>query len=247
VSRRVAFALVLAPLAIAGIAHAQAPLEPLPPPPPTSEPKWTPPPPLEDGGAPLGPGDLGAPPPAMTQDLGPPPAPREPREEAARLRPSYKAELGYQYAQVHGVPINAGRLSLFFGGQNDSQTHYGFATVMVGETREHRRTWDLRAGYSGDFLRAGILRAGLYAQMGYLVVRRVTLDSRAYAVGVGAGVHAGIDVITFGGETICSKTKSNECVKVAEHALTLDARFDGNIHFGNAFQWGPSVLLGFRW
>jgi hypothetical protein len=219
------------------------PLEPLPPPtpapptvspppastpPPTGAPPWTPPPPLGPDTAQWGstvPAETAAPPASGT-------AP-EPARPPKKYRPTGKAELGYQYAQVHGVPINAGRLNLGFGAQTDEMANYATLSIMVGETAAHRRAWDLRVGWTGDLYREGILRLGLAGRAGYLVIRRITTDSRAYAFGIGAGVHAGVDLVPFGDR--------------GDHALTLDAHFDADIHFGNAFQWGPSVLLGFRY
>lgn len=230
--KRVALLVPLVFFSLAAPAQAQ-PLEPLPP--PTTQPPATQPPatqPLPPPTSPEAPTveDFGRPAPRPVQDLGPaPPLP----DESKKFHESVKGELGYEYAQVHGVPIDAGRLILGFGGQNADMAHYAIATMMLGQTREGRRVWDLRVGWSGDLYRAGILRLGLTAQAGYLVVRRVTDDSRAYAFGIGAGGHAGVDLVPFGDH--------------GEHALTLDGRFDVHLHFGNAVQWGPEILLGFRW
>lgn len=214
--------------AFVALAHAQGSdpaLQPLPPPAPTTS-----------STAPASPADFGVPPPeaAPAPAPAPPPPPPPPEDEAKgrAFRPAFKGALGYQYAHVHGVPIQAGRLRLGVGGQNDTMAHYAMLSIMVGETEAERRAWDLRVGWSGDWRVVSILRLGLDAEVGYLFIRRVTIDERMYALGIGVGAHVGIDVLSWGPGD--------------DHALTVEGRFEGHIHFGNADLWGPSILLGLR-
>lgn len=173
-----------------------------------------------------------SPPPVIVSPPAPAPTPAEEEAKARAFRPSFKGGVGYQYAHVHGVPIQAGRLRLGVGGQNDVMAHYAMLSIMVGETDAGRRAWDLRVGWSGDLRLVSILRLGLDAEIGYLFIRRATIDERMYALGIGVGAHAGIDVLTWGPRD--------------DHALTVDGRIEAHIHFGNADLWGPSILLGLR-
>jgi len=232
-------ALVMALVFASGAVHAQAqpasqPLEPLPPPDPAPAPAPLPPPPpspSEPAGT-LAPGDLGGGPEAPP--LREVPLPEKPKVDlAAKMRQSTKGEIGWQYVRVHDVPITAAKVNLMFGAQNDWIAHYALLSFMIGSTEESRRAWDLRLGYMGDLLRWSVLRAGVGADAGYLVIRRVSYDDRAYAFGVGALFHVGVDLFPFGPRN--------------DHALTIDGRFEAHIHFGNAAMWGPSILAGFRW
>lgn len=214
--------LVLVPLA-----HAQEKLEPLPPPAPTAAA------PSSDFGVA---GDAGAPAPAPS--AGPiaaePASPAAPRQPSGKdFRPTFKGAAGFQYAQVHGVPINGGRLRLGAGAQNDASAFYAMLSMLYGSTEEGLRTWDLRGTISADLVRAGIFRLGGDLEMGYLVVRRATVDSRMWALGLGAGVHASLDVYPFGPR--------------GDHAVFLEGKLDAHLHFGNAFMWGPSILAGIRY
>ncbi|MCW5836512.1 MAG: hypothetical protein KIS78_29200 [Labilithrix sp.] len=175
-------------------------------------------------------GDGGAPPASPSSE---PPAPRPRALSGKEFRPTLKGSAGFQYAQAHGVPITGGRLRLGVGAQNDSSAYYAVLSVLYGGTAEGLRTWDVRGSISGDLLRTGILRLGLDLEMGYLVVRRVTVDSRMWALGLGAGVHASVDVYAFGPRD--------------DHAVFLEGKLDAHLHFGNAFVWGPSVFVGIRY
>lgn len=160
------------------------------------------------------------------------PVPEDEEKKAQRFRPSGKFGLGYHYASVHGVPIQAGRLRAGMGAQNADLGHYAMLSIMVGETETGRRAWDLRLGWSGDFRVVSRLRLGIDLELGYLFIRRATIDQRMYALGIGAGAHAGVDVVQWG--------------KRDDHALTVDARIEGHLHFGNAVLWGPSISGGLR-
>jgi len=210
-------------LSPAPLAQAAQPLPPLPA--ETGEQ----PPPLP----PPAPSTIVVEPPPSASAPPPEPPPPVPAYDPKKLRTSIKGEIGGQYARVHDVAIPGVKVNLMFGGQNDSLAHYGLLSFMVGSTEQSRRAWDLRVGYMGDLLRFGIVRAGVGAEAGYLVIRRVTYDDRAYAFGIGALFHVGFDVIPMGPH--------------GEHALTLDARFDAHIHFGDALLFGPSLLAGYRW
>jgi hypothetical protein len=130
------------------------------------------------------------------------------------------------------VTTNGGRFRGAVGAQTDSGAHYATISILYGSTEQGLRAWDLRFGWTGDFLRYKILRAGVDLEVGYMVVRRATIDARMWALGIGAGIHAGVDVFSWGFHD--------------DHAITLDARLDGHFHFGNAPYWGPTLLAGLR-
>lgn len=216
--------------AFAAVARAQGTdpsLQPLPPPSATSTGTASP---ADFGLPPAAPAPAPAPAPASAPAAAP--APDDDEVKGRAFRPSFKGALGFEYAHVHGVPIEAGRLRLGVGGQNDVMAHYAMLSIMVGETEAGRRAWDVRIGWSGDARIATILRLGLDVELGYLFVRRATIDERMYALGIGAGAHVGVDALTWGPRD--------------DHALTIEGRIEGHIHFGNAALWGPSILLGLR-
>jgi hypothetical protein len=175
------------------------------------------------------------PPPQAPPRVTPSPVDRRGEEDpAAKLRLTMRGALGYQLAPVHGIPISGGRLRLGVGAQNDHSAHYAVLSFLYGGTEEGLRTWDARVGWMGDFLRTGIVRLGVDVEAGYLVVRRVTLDGdRMWALGLGGGVHGSLDLYSFGPRN--------------DHALMLEGRFDIAFHFGPAFMWGPTLLVGFRY
>jgi hypothetical protein len=149
-----------------------------------------------------------------------------------KIKPSFRGQLGYQYTHMFGVPINAGRLRLGVGLQNDDMGHYMTFSSMVGETETGRRAWDLRVGYEGELRLAGIVRLGAGLEIGYVFVRRASIDERQWALGIGAHVHGSVDALTWGFRD--------------DHALYVDARIEGHIHFGNADLWGPTLSIGVR-
>ncbi len=232
--RIVTFALAMGALVLlVPLAYAQQPnLEPLPPPEPARLPAPSDPstPSSSDFGVA---GDAGAAPSVSSSDEAPaaPPPPKPSSGKA--FRPTFKGAAGFQYAQVHGVPITGGRLRLGVGGQNDSSAFYAMLSMLYGSTEESLRTWDVRGAISADLLRVGILRLGGDLEMGYLVVRRATVDSRMWALGLGAGVHASLDAYPFG---------PND-----DRAIFVEGKLDAHLHFGNAFMWGPSILAGVRY
>jgi len=129
--------------------------------------------------------------------------------------------------------VTGGRVRLAAGAQNDNGGHYVSATALYGSTENGLRTWDLRVGYLGDLYRLSIVRLGLDLELGYLVVHRATTNTRLWAMGLGAGAHVGVDVFSWG-------TRN-------DHAIVIEGRFDGHIHFGGSFMWGPTVMAGFRY
>jgi hypothetical protein len=182
-----------------------------------------------------------APSPQITVVSGnaPPPTPYPttptPAQEEAKLRefkPAIKAQLGYQYARMYGIPIQAGRFRLGVGAQNDVQAHYFTFSSFIGATETERRIWDLRVGYEGELRLVGILRLGLGLEMGYVFVRRASIDERMWALGIGAQAHVGLDAVTWGPRD--------------DHALYVEARIEAHIHFGNADMWGPTLSVGVR-
>jgi hypothetical protein len=213
--------------AVAPIAFAQEPPPPLPPPPPSIQKDVV----IEYVPAESSSASPSAPSrPAPDQ---PPPAPAQKEDDGQKARTSFRAEGGFQYSQLFGVPRTGARLRFGAGAQNDSFAHYATISVLYGGTENDLRTWDFRLGYTGDFLRVSILRLGLDAEMGYLFIHRASADERMFALGAGAGAHAGFDIVAFGPHD--------------DHAVTAQARFDASLHFGGAFVWGPAVLIGFRY
>ncbi len=168
--------------------------------------------------------------PSTATDAPARPAQKDPANE---MRIALRGAGGFQYAKVHGVPITGARLRLGAGGQTDFGGHYAVLSILYGSTESDLRAWDVRVGWIGDFLRFSIFRLGLDAEVGYLVIRRASVDDRLWALGAGAGVHVSADVFSFGPR--------------GDHAITVEGRFDGHLHFGPAFVWGPSVLAGFRY
>lgn len=161
------------------------------------------------------------------------PAPTpEDEEKHHKIKPTFKVQLGYQYAQLHSVPINAGRLRTGVGIQNDVMAHYLTFASFIGATESERRVWDLRFGYEGELRLASIVRVGLGAEIGYVFVRRASIDERMWALGIGANFHVGVDAVSWGFRD--------------DHALYIDARIEGHIHFGNADMWGPTLSVGLR-
>lgn len=229
-----AFVLVLPPLLIATPAFAQQatpedfgvpPQQQQPQPQPQTPPSTTQPQIVVVNG--------NAAPPAPANP-SPPSSGPNPDEEAklAKIKPSFRGQLGYQYTHMYGVPINAGRLRLGVGLQNDSMGHYLTASSMVGETETGRRAWDLRVGYEGELRLAGIVRLGAGLEIGYVFIRRASIDERMWALGIGAHVHGSVDALSWGFRD--------------DHALYIDARIEGHIHFGNADLWGPTLSVGLR-
>jgi len=163
-----------------------------------------------------------------------PPPDKEAQEEEKAHRHSASAKLGvgYEYARLWGVPLNAGRLRTGVGAQNDFSGHYMMVSILVGETENGRRVWDARLGYANDFAVLSVLRLGIELELGYLVLHRATLDSRQWAMGVGAGAHVVFDAIQFG-----ERNRS---------ALYIEGRFEGHVHFGGGVLWGPTISLGLR-
>jgi hypothetical protein len=148
------------------------------------------------------------------------------------MHTSFRVEPGFQYAQLHGVSITGARLRMGLGGQTAFAGHYASGSLLFGGTDAGLRTWDLRIGWIGDFVRWNMIRAGLDAEMAYLSIRRASIDDRLWAVGLGIAGHASLDILAFGPR--------------ADHALTANVRFDATLFFGG-FVWGPSVAIGFRY
>jgi hypothetical protein len=166
-----------------------------------------------------------------SEDFGAP-APKEDEAEGKKSRLSFRFNGGYQLGRLHSVPTNGGRFRAGVGAQTDSSAHYATISLLYGSTDQGLRAWDFRVGWQGDFLRYKILRAGVDVEAGYMFVRRVTEDRRIWAFGIGAGIHAGVDVFSWGPRD--------------DHAITIDARLDGHIHFGTAPYWGPTLMAGLR-
>lgn len=209
-------------LPLLSVARAQDTMPSLPPPPPSSAP------PPSDAGAEPAPD---AAPVATTTAPEQPPPPKD-EEVGAKERFSFRGTGGFQYAQIHGIPITGARVRLGIGVQKDSSAHYGTMSILYGGTEGGLRTWDLRFGYHGDLFRWSVLRLGVSAEVGYMFVRRATIDERMWALGAGGGVFAGVDLFSFGPRD--------------DHAVMAEARFDAHLHFGTALVWGPTISLGFR-
>ena len=237
-----------------GVARAQQPApSALPPLPSEPGPERTEAAPQQSGAPPAGAASQGSDPAAAAAPAAPPPAaapaavapaavapadstadpPLDDASEAKRVRAAFRGAAGFQYARLSGIPVTGARMRLGVGGQTDSGAHYGGLSVLYGSTENGLRTWDIRFGWTGDFIRAGIVRLGVDVEFGYLVVRRASVDERQWALGAGAGVHASVDLVPFGPRD--------------DHAITLEGHFDGHLHFGNTFVWGPSILAGVRY
>lgn len=225
----ISFCASIALASVSQIALAQpapAPLPPLPSEAPAPPPPAAPPAPPGEGGAPTS-----QPPTAAPKDTPPPPT--DDAEEAKKVRLAVRGAGGYQYWRMNGIPVTAARMRFGVGGQTDFGAHYGSLSILYAGTENGLRTWDFRFGWIGDFLRYGPVRLGVDAEVGYLVVRRTSVDDRFWALGAGGGVHAAVDVLAFGPRD--------------DHAITVEGHFDGHLHFGTAFVWGPNLLVGFRY
>lgn len=205
-----------------GVPQSQQPAQPAPSATPTSSGGIT----VISGGPTSTPTSSTSPSPAA------PPTPAQQEAKLKELAPAIKAQLGFQHARMFGVPINGGRFRLGVGAQNDAQAHFFTFSSMIGATETDRRMWDLRVGYSGEVRAAGILRVGLGIETGYVFVRRATVDERMWALGIGVEAHLGVDAVTWGPRD--------------DHALYLEARIEGHIHWGNADMWGPTLSVGLR-
>jgi hypothetical protein len=174
-----------------------------------------------------------APPPSATVTTQPPPPPKPPPEEpdVDAFHASLKLEAGGALKKLDAFGVTLFDLRLGFGAENKWMGHYGSLGFTWGETSQHLRTYDLMLGYGLDF-RISIVRLGVGAELGYLWVRRASVDSRMFALGIGAWGHAGIDIVQFG---------PNE-----RFGFYVDARLSGSIHYTNALLWGPSLMLGVR-
>lgn len=162
-----------------------------------------------------------------------PPRPPTDAEEGAKTRLALRFEGGFQYEQIDKVPVNGARFRFGVGGQTDSFANYGTVSIVYGSTVNGLRTYDFKVGWIGDLYRISIVSLGVDAEMGYLFVRRATIDDRMWALGVTAAAHVGVDLFQWGPR--------------GDHAITAQARIDGSIYFGGAAVWGPELLLGFRY
>jgi len=203
----------------------------------TAAPPTTAPPPSTTAPAASTPAPAATPPPAggAAPIVFPGKADKDPEAEEAkgrRARAMFKVQLGFQYSRLHSVPIVGGRMRFGVGAQTDTQAHYFVFSSMIGETETERRAWDLRIGYGGDMRFATIARIGVGLELGYVFVRRASIDERQWALGIGADVHLGIDALTWGPHE--------------DHALFFEARIEGHLHFGNADMWGPTLSAGIR-
>jgi hypothetical protein len=218
------------PCVVTMAAERRANAEPLPPLPPSSAPS----PETDDAALPPLPPPSVEPQAASTTDSAEARAEATRRDEQAhRARhTSFRAEPGFQYAQLHGVSITGARLRLGVGGENAFGGHYASGSVLFGGTEGDLRTWDVRFGWTGDLTRFRIVRVGLDADLVYLSIRRASIDDRLWALGLGMAGHASFDLYAFDPR--------------GDHALTANLRFDATL-FSGGLLWGPSVALGFRY
>lgn len=202
------------------------------PPPPGS----VPPPP---GSVPPPPGP--APQPVDASVPPPPGAPAVPRQwttgepEEAPPRKTWatlKIDAGYTLRWLHAVGAQGLDLRLGVGGRSADFAHHASFALFYGATEAGLRAYDFKLGYNGDARVAGPFWLGLGVELGYVWVRRATVDARMYTFGVGGYAHALVELFQFG-----ERDRSS---------LHLGARMTGGIHFGSAALWGPSVFLGMR-
>jgi hypothetical protein len=174
-----------------------------------------------------------APPPTATATATAPPPPPTPEEpNVNEFHPSFKLEIGGTLKKLDDFGVTALDLRGAVGAENKWIGHYLAIGFIWGATSENLRTYDLMIGYNLDF-RISIVRLGAGFELGYLWVRRASVDSRMFALGIGAYGHGGIDIVQFG---------PNE-----RFGFYVDARFSGSIHYTNTTLWGPSLMLGVRY
>jgi hypothetical protein len=173
-----------------------------------------------------------APPPSATAARpAPPPVASTEDEDIDKYYPSVKLEAGGTIRKLDGFGVTALDLRAGVGAENKSVGHYFSLGYMWGSTSESLRTYSLMLGYNLDF-RIFIVRLGAGLEAGYLWVRRASVDSRMFALGVGAYVHGGADIVQFGPQN--------------RFGLYVDARLQGDIHYTNTNIWGPSLVVGVR-
>jgi hypothetical protein len=204
--------------------------KPAPPPVPTTSP------PTASGGSDDA-GDAGLP----ASDAGPsaPAAAKTDEEEGRTYRFAAKGQAGYELGVMYARPIHSARFRLGLGRQNDNYSQFVIIDGRYGQTPNGLGTWDIRLGGEVDLYRSGILRIGLGAASGLLILKRATTPSGALigsndavALTIGMDVHAGADLVRWGPRN--------------DHALTIDARLDLHVFF-TGYYVAPGVVLGLRY
>src|SRR5262249_31700131 len=186
-----------------------------PPPPPTQQPVVVAPPPS-----------------ASAAPAAPPPPPKPEEPDISEFHPSFNMEAGGTLKKPDDFGVTARDLRGAVGAENAWVGHYFTIGFVWGATSENLRTYDLMLGYNLDF-RISIVRLGAGIETGYLWVRRASVDSRMFALGIGAYGHGGIDIVQFG---------PNE-----RFGFYVHARFSGSITYTNPALWGPSLMRGVRY
>lgn len=228
-----------------------SPTQPPPaPPPPTPPPPYSPAQPLPSGQptAPSQPYPPAPPPYPYYPPQQPPPYPYYPPQQPPPAYPppetsspparakdgnvhSIKLEAGGALRKLEGVGFLGMDYRGSFGAENEDVGHYGHVAFVWGATSEKLRTYGVNAGYSFD-ARIEFLRLGFGVQLGYLWVRRATLDAHLAAFGAGAFGHMSADLVKLG--------------RRGHNALFVDVRVEGMGYLEDVVFWGPSVTLGFR-
>jgi hypothetical protein len=142
-----------------------------------------------------------------------------------------RLEVGGGLRRFFDMSLYGGDLRFGVGSQRREIGHYFEFSLFYGDTEYGLRAYDVFLGYGFD-AKIDIVHLGLGVEGGYLFIRRASLDDRMWALGIGAHLHAGIDLIKLGHD--------------GEDALYLDLRLSGSLHMGGGALWGPSALVGFR-
>jgi hypothetical protein len=159
-------------------------------------------------------------------------APPEPPPDPAHPRGfSFKAWAGPAYRRIYDVPITGADFGMAFGAQKGFYGELGF---MLGRTNENLFVWQLRPQATGE-LRLGRVHLGLGLGFTVIGVTRATTGSSIAGAGLASTAFATVDLITDG-----------------LHAMYLGGKmtFDwlpGGRDDSDAFLWGPSAVLGWRY
>ncbi|MEZ4258450.1 MAG: hypothetical protein R3B36_05255 [Polyangiaceae bacterium] len=207
-------------------------------------------PPPAPGAVPPPPAPTYAPAPAPTYAPAPAPtyapAPAQPAPQAAApsaapaaaedddgpSKPSLKLELGGSLRRLHDFGVTGLDWRFGVGAQNKAFGHYATVGGLWGATSERLRTCSVMAGYNFDFRFVEVLRLGVGLELGYLWVRRASVDTRMFALGAGGYFHLSADLAPLD--------------KEGRRALYVDVRMQASIHYEDAVYWGPSALVGLR-
>lgn len=151
-------------------------------------------------------------------------------DEDEKTTASTKLEVGASARRLYGFGVYGidGRIGV--GARGSTLGHFGSIGFFWGETSERLRTYSVTAGYDFE-LYVGPGHFGFGIEGGLLWVRRASVDARLFAPGIGASVHAGLDLVKLGRR---------------HAAMYLDLRLQGALYIDDAPFWGPTLSVGFR-